>query len=163
MRDRDHGGILEKVVVTAIEVPFPVGVGGLERSAVHGLHVAVFIGHLRALDLEGKTLADTADDIIQQLGVLVDILGNEVVQVIGCLVFHLVQVLVPPDGMDGTDGGQFTAPDTGDGDHQRGKDADNPKQDFFHNGYSLFRTTIKDNYFYWIGISSFTVKLRPML
>ena len=134
MGDRHHRGVLEKVVIAAEIEPLAVGFPGLEGGAVERRHLPVLVRDLGALHLDGETFPDPADDVIQEFGVLVDVLGDDVIEVIGGLVFHPVEILVPRHGGDGTDGGDFAAPDASDGETDGGKDAEDPAEGFFHNG-----------------------------
>ena len=136
--------ILEIVVVAAEPEAVALGLRGLEAGAVEGGQFTVLVGHLGALDLEGEALADAADHIVQQLGVRVHVLGDDVVQVVGRLVFHLVQVRVPVDGIEGGEGAEFTAPDAEDGEDECRQDAEDPEKDFFHGSW-VYRSKIAKN------------------
>ena len=142
--DGHHRRVLEVVVVAAEPVAVALGFRGLEARAVESLQFAVLVGHLRALDLEGEALADAADHIVQQLGVRVHILGDEVVQVVGGLVFHPIQVRVPVDGLDGGDGTDFAAPDAEDDEDEGEEDPQDPEKDFFH-GQRVYHPKIAKN------------------
>ena len=48
------------------------------------------------------------------------------------LVFHLVQIGVPVDRLDGPEGSDLATPYAGDNETQRGKNADDPEQYFLH-------------------------------
>ena len=62
---RHQCGVLEIVVVAAVEVPAAIGLHSLEAGSVEIGHLAVLIGHLGALDLQGQAFADAADDVVQ--------------------------------------------------------------------------------------------------
>ena len=130
---RHHRGVLEKVVIAAKEVSLAIGLSGLERGAV----LSLVVSHLGALDLQGKSFPDPPDHIVQQFGVLVNVHLDDLVQVVRGLVFHPVEVRVAVHGGDGADAGNLSAPDAPDGETDCGKDADNPKENFLHDGQYL--------------------------
>ena len=80
----------------------------------------------------------------QQLRIRVHVLGDEIVQVVGGLVLHLIQVRVPVDGLDGGDGADFTAPDAEDGEDEGDEDAKDPEKGFFH-GQRFYHPKIAKN------------------
>ena len=142
--DGHHSRVLEIVVVAAEPEAVALGFRGLEAGAVEGCQLAVLVGHLGALDLQGEALADAADHIVQQFGVRVHVLGDEVVQVVGGLVLHLVQVRVPVDGLDGGDSADFSAPNAEDDEDEGEEDPQDPEKDFFH-GQRVYHPKIAKN------------------
>ena len=124
--NRDHRGILEIVIVAAVPEAAPVGLGRLEGGAVEGAEFPVLVGHLGAFHLDGQPFADPARDIVEQFGVLVDVVDDHVVQVVRGLVLHAVQILVAADGFDGGKGADLSAPDAKDSGEQGNQDAGEP-------------------------------------
>ena len=133
MGDGDHRGVLVEVVVAAVPVSFPVRFGGLETGAGEGAELAVLVGHLGTLHLDGNPLPDAPDYIFQQLSVAVDIAGDDIIEVIPGAVFHLVEILVPSNGFDSADAADFTAPDAGDGNDDCDCEDADPFQKLLHN------------------------------
>ena len=129
---RHHRGILEIIVVTAVPEAVPVGLCGLETGTVQGAHFAVLVGHLGALHFDGQALADTAGNIIEQFGILVDVVLDDVIQVISGLVFHVVQILVAADGLNGGQGADLPPPKAQYNYAKCDQDADDPLQNLFH-------------------------------
>ena len=137
VRDRYHCWILEIVVVAAVPETAAVGLRGLEAGAVERGQLAVLVGHLRALHLDGKALTDPSDHIVEQFGVAVDALRYEVVEIVAGLVLHLIKVWIIPDLGDGVNSAYLSAPDAEDGDTKCGDYAENPSKNFFHNECKL--------------------------
>ena len=132
VRESHHRGVLEIVIVAAVPEAVPVRLRGLETRAVHGGQFPVRVGDLGTLHLDGNALPDAADHVIQQRCVGVDVLGQQLIQVIGGLVFHLIQIGIPAHRGDGTEGLDLTAPDDGYGDAEGDQDQEDGAEEFLH-------------------------------
>ena len=130
--NRHHRRVLVIIVVAAIPEAVSVSLTGLETRAVESLQLAILIGHLGALHFDWNAFANTADDIIKQFRILVNIFRHNIVQIIGSLVFHLVQVMVPIDGTDGTKGSYLAAPYKSDSEANRDNDSQDPEENLLH-------------------------------
>ena len=132
MRNRHHRRILEIIIVAAVPEAFPVGFPGLETDTVERGQFTVVVGDLRAFHLDGNPLPDTADHIVQQFRILVDILGNQIIQVIRRFILHLIKIGIASHGRDTADTGDLAAPDTENRDAKRCQNAEQPTKYFFH-------------------------------
>ena len=106
-----HRRILVIIVVTAVPEAVSVCLLRLETRAVESLQIAILIRNLGTLHLDGNALPYSPDDVIQQFGVLVNILSLNVVQVLGGFVFHHLNVLFSINGTDRKDRGDLAMPD----------------------------------------------------